>query len=479
MKESSPLNLYKYLPQTNCGECGSPTCMAFASRLIAREATLDECKPFFAEKTKKKYAKKLAKLEAVIAPEIALVFVGTGDHVQKVGGEDVMYRHQMTYFNKPPFAYDVTDAMSEEDLVKRVKSIAEWKKFYIGKWEYVEMIAVRCVTGDPDKFAKCVKKVQETTDYPLILCSFDPKVLKAGLEVSASKRPLVYAATEENWKEVAQLVYDYKVPVTLSCPFDLDGLRSMADTFEEMGFTDLVLDPGTAPNGEKLQETLHNFLKIRRSGVEESKKDLAYPIMCLPINAWLTTDDPVRAAYWESLLTTTFVLRGADIMIKHSMEPHSVIPDMHLRFNVYTDPRTPVQVKPGIHEVGHPDKDSPIFVTTNFALTYYTVESDLASNEIDSYLMAVDTEGIGVQAAVAGGQLTPGKIKDAFDESEINPEESTYKAIVVPGMAARFTGELDDLYKYKIRTLAGSEDSGRIPGWMKEYWPPEPPTTEE
>ena len=473
MKESSPLMLYKYLPKTNCGECGEKTCMAFAAGIIARERTLDECPPLVKEK---KYAKKLEQIKEVIAPEVRSVFVGTGDKQMMVGGEDVMYRHQMTFFNKPPFAYDVTDDMDEAALVERIKQISEWKKFYIGKWEYVEMVAVRGVTGDATKFAACVKKVQETTDYPLILCSFDPKMLKAGLEVAAEKRPLVYAANKDNWQEVAQLVHDYNVPVTLNVPFDLDGLKSMTVTFEEMGNRDIVLDPGTAPNGKMLQETFVNFLKLRRAGVEEGQKDIAYPLMCLPINAWLTTDDPIRAAYWESVLTTTFVLRGADIMVKHSMEPYSVILDMHLRFNVYTDPRTPVQVKPGIHKVGKPTEDSPFFVTTNFALTYYTVESDLASNDIDSYLMAVDTEGIGVEASVAGGQVTPQKIKDGIAEEGFDPQtDVTHRSIILPGLAARMSGELEDLYKYKVRVLVGSGDSGRIPGWMKDNWPPTPP----
>lgn len=473
MKETSPLGLYKFLPQTNCGECGSDTCMAFASRLIAREATIDECKPFFAEKTKKKYSKKLANLEETVAPEVSLVYVGTGDRQLKVGGEDVMFRHQMTFFNKCPFAYDVTDTMEEAALVERVKAIAEWKKFYIGNWEEVEMIAVRGVSGDPGKFAACVKKVQETTDKPLILCSFDPKVLKAGLEVAAEKRPLIYAANKDNWKEVAQLAFDYKVPVTLSSPFDLDGLKSLAMTFKEMGINDLILDPGTAPNGEKLQASLQNSINLRRAAVDESQKDHNFPVMHLPINAWMTSDDPARAAYWESILTTAFAIRGSDIMIKHSIDPHSVMPDMHMRFNIYTDPRTPVQVKPGINEINKPDaKDSPIFVTTNFALTYYTVESDIASNDIAAYLLAVNTDGIGVQAAVAGGQLTPTKIKDALELAGINPEETNHKAIILPGMAAKFSGELEEMYGYKVKVLPGPADSGRIPGWMDANWPP-------
>lgn len=469
MKETSPLNLYKQLPQTNCKECGEQTCMAFAAGLIARTKKVEDCTPLIKEK---KYAKKLETLKSIVAPELRMVLVGVGDKQIKVGGEDVMFRHQMTFFNKPPFAYDVTDAMDEAKLVERVKKISAWKKFYIGKWERVEMIAVRSVTDDPAKFAAAVKKVMETTDYPLILCSLNPKVLKAGLEVAAKARPLIYAATKENWKEVAQLAHDYNVPVVISVPFDLDGLKSLAATFAAMGLTDLVLDPGTAPNGKTLQQTLLNFISLRRAAVEEAQRDISYPVMALPINAWMTTEDPVRAAYWESVLSAAFTIRGAAIMIKHSIEAYSMMPDMHLRFNIYTDPRKPVQVKPGLYKVGTPGPESPVIVTTNFALTYYTVESDVASNGINAYIIAINTDGIGVQASVAGGQLTPTKIKDAMDESGFDWKGQKYPAIMLPGMAAKFSGELEDLFSGKAKIMVGPEDSGRIADWMKTFWPP-------
>ncbi|NMC10020.1 MAG: acetyl-CoA decarbonylase/synthase complex subunit gamma [Methanothrix sp.] len=469
MKETSPLNLYKQLPQTNCKKCGEETCMAFAAGLIARTRKVEDCTPLIEEK---KYAKKLDTLKTIVAPELKMIYVGVGDKQVKIGGEDVMFRHQMTFFNKPPFAYDVTDAMEEAKLVERVKKITNWKKFYIGKWERVEMIAVRSVTDDPTKFAACVKKVMENSDFPLILCSFNPKVLKAGLDVAGKAKPLIYAANKDNWKEVAQLAFDFKVPVVLSVPFDLDGLKSMAVTFASMGLTDLVLDPGTAPNGKMLQQTLQNFINLRRAAVEEAQRDIAYPVMALPINAWLTTDDPVRAAYWESVLTAAFTIRGGAVMIKHSTEAHSMMPDMHLRFNIYTDPRKPVQVKPGLYKVGNPGPESPVFVTTNFALTYYTVESDIASNAIDAYILAINTDGIGVQASVAGGQLNPTKIKDAMNETGFDWKGQKYPALVLPGMAAKFSGELEDLFAGQAKIMVGPEDSGRIVGWMKDMWPP-------
>jgi ArsR family metal-binding transcriptional regulator len=44
-----PLDLYSLLPQTNCGECGEATCMAFAAKLFMQERSPAECLPLFSD----------------------------------------------------------------------------------------------------------------------------------------------------------------------------------------------------------------------------------------------------------------------------------------------------------------------------------------------------------------------------------------------------------------------------------------------
>lgn len=39
----TPLHMYKLTPKTNCGECGFPTCLAFATQVIVGQADLDGC----------------------------------------------------------------------------------------------------------------------------------------------------------------------------------------------------------------------------------------------------------------------------------------------------------------------------------------------------------------------------------------------------------------------------------------------------
>jgi acetyl-CoA decarbonylase/synthase complex subunit gamma len=158
-------------------------------------------------------------------------------------------------------------------------------------------------------------------------------------------------------------------------------------------------------------------------------------------------------------------------MILHSIEPYAMLPELHIRDTIYTAPRKPVTVDPAMYKIGSPTKDSPVFVTTNFALTYYTVESDISSNKIDCYLWAIDTEGIGVEAAVAGGQLTAAKIKKGIESSGFSMKDDTsHNTIILPGLAARLQGDVED--ETGSRVLIGPADSGRIPGWLEKNWPP-------
>jgi len=468
MKVNSPLEVYKFLPQTNCGDCGEATCMAFASHMIDRSLKLEDCPPLLEEKFKKKYLK----LAELLAPEIREVIIGTGEHTVSVGGDDILYRHQLTFFNQPALAVDVWDTMSEDELTERIKFINEYKKFYVGRFLKLDMVAIRSTSGDLDKFKQAVTSVAGNTELPLILCSLDPKVLKAGLEVVADRKPLLYAATKDNWQDVADLVMEYDVPLVLFSPDDLDTLKSLAATFLEMGRDDLVLDPGTNPQGKSLRESFENFLMIRRAGIKEGQRDIAFPLLAVPMTAYLANDDPVSASYWETVLASVFTVRYGDIMILHSIEPYALLPELHIRDTIYTDPRTPVKVDPKVYEVGSPDKDSPVFVTTNFALTYYTVESDLASNGIDCYLLATDTDGLGVEAAVAGGQMTGQKVSDEFKRVGFDFSEMTaHNTVILPGLAARLQGDMEDASGLKVKI--GPPDSGRIPGWMEKNWPPE------
>lgn len=461
----SPIDVYKLLPRTNCKECDEENCMAFATKLVNREASLEDCPPLLEEKYRGSYQR----IWEMLKPPMKEITIGVGERSVKIGGQFVMYRHEFTYYNPTPIAIDVTDEMAEEELEKRVKGTEEFIFNYIGKDLKLDLVAVRSTSDDPKKFESTVKKVIENTSLPLILCSLNPEVLEAGLIASQGKRPLLYAATRENWMEAAKLALMYDVPLAVSAPNNLNLLKSLAKTLTEYGVKDLVLDPGTFPD-EGLADTINNFTMLRRAICKEEDETLGFPLIGTPIVVWTKSgEDPEVARWKEAYLASILIARYADLLIMHSLDGWVLLPTAILRQNLYTDPRKPVAVKPELVTLGKPDESSPVMFTTNFALTYYTVEADIKSADISCYLMVVDTEGISVESSVAGRKLTADKVAEAIKDLDVASKVS-HRKIIIPGRASRLSGEIEDATGWEV--LVGPLDSSGIPAFLKEKWPP-------
>jgi len=280
MKELSPIDVYKLLPKTNCKECGQENCMAFATKIVNREVSIDSCKPLF----KKEYEKNYAQLKELLKPAVQEVTVGVGEKAKKLGGKLVMYRHEFTYTNPTAIAIDVTDEMSENELTSRIKKTENFSFEYIGYTLKLDMIAVRCTSGDAEKFKSTVKKVSETTNLPFVICALNPAVAEAGLMAAPKAKPLIYAANTENWKDMAELALMYNCPLVVSAPNDLNTLVSLTKTLKAYGVKDLVLDPGTFLN-EGLGTTLNNFTMLRRAACKGGEELAGYPLMAVPMAA--------------------------------------------------------------------------------------------------------------------------------------------------------------------------------------------------
>jgi len=463
-KELSPIDVYMLLPRTNCKKCGQENCMAFATKLVNRELALELCTPMLEEK---QYAQAYQKLWEMLKPLVKEVTIGTGDGALKIGGKLVMYRHELTYVNPTVIAVDVTDEMSDGELLDRLKKTEGFSYTYIGRELKLNMIAVRSTSNDADKFRATVKKVTANTKLPLTLCSFNPEVIEAGLMAAPKTRPLIYAATENNWRDMAELSLMYDCPLAVFAPNNPKLLRSLAKTLVNYGVEDLVLDPGTFPP-EGLTDTLVNFTMVRRMACKKGDDLLGFPIIGTPIVAWTQKAEVPEVNMWnEAYMASMLITRYADILILHSTEGWVLLPNVFLRENIYTDPRKPVAVEPGLREFGRPDPTSPVLMTTNFALTYYTVASDIESNGLNCYVIVVDTEGHAVDTSVAGRKLTAENTADAVKATRID-EKVKHKKLIIPGKAARLSGEIQELSGWQV--LVGPRDSSEIPKFLSEKW---------
>jgi acetyl-CoA decarbonylase/synthase complex subunit gamma len=466
LKELSPITIYKSLPKTNCKECGVDNCMAFATKIVNREIELDSCKPLLKPENTKSYAL----LNELLKPAVKEVIVGVGDKAKKIGGKLVMYRHEFTYKNPTAIAIDVTDEMSDSEIVARVQKTDNFTFEYIGNTLKLDMIAVRCTSGDADKFKAAVKKVSETTKLPMILCTMNPAIAKAGLMAAPKARPLLYAANATNWKDMAELALMYNCPIVASAPNDLNTLVSLAKTLMAYGITDIVLDPGTFTN-EGFPDTINNFTMLRRAATKAGDELAGLPLLGVPMVAWVdkgdTADDLIK--WREAYIASMLIVRFADVLIMHGNDGWSLLPMSVLRQNIYTDPRKPVAVAPGLKVYGTPDENSPVLFTSNFALTYYTVASDIESNKLNAYLIVVETEGSAIDSGVAGRKLTAERVADAIKASGIE-QKVKHRKIIIPGKASRISGEIEELSGWKVQV--GPRDSSEIPKYLIEKWQP-------
>jgi acetyl-CoA decarbonylase/synthase, CODH/ACS complex subunit gamma len=466
LKELSPITIYKSLPKTNCKECGVDNCMAFATKIVNREIELDSCKSLL----KPENAKSYTILKELLKPAVKEVIVGVGDKAKKIGGKLVMYRHEFTYKNPTAIAIDVTDEMSDSEIVARVQKTDNFTFEYIGNTLKLDMIAVRCTSGDADKFKAVVKKVSETTKLPMILCTMNPAIAEAGLMAAPKARPLLYAANSTNWKDMAELALMYNCPIVASAPNDLNTLASLAKTLMAYGITDIVLDPGTFPN-EGLPDTINNFTMLRRAATKSGDELAGLPLLGVPMVTWVdkgdTADDLIK--WREAYVASMLIVRYADVLIMHGNDGWSLLPMTVLRQNIYTDPRKPVAVAPGLKVYGTPDENSPVLFTSNFALTYYTVASDIESNKLNAYLIVVDTEGSAIDSGVAGRKLTAERVADAIKASGIE-QKVKHRKIIIPGKASRISGEIEELSGWKVQV--GPRDSSEIPRYLIEKWQP-------
>jgi len=464
-KELSPIEVYKMLPMTNCKECGESNCMALAAKLVNREATLQECPPLL----EPKYTEAYNKLWMLLKPAVKAVEVGTGDKSVVLGGEYVLYRHEFTYFNLPSIAIDLSDEMPPEEFEARIKIADEFMYEYIGMQLTLDMVALRSTSNDPAKFEAAARKAADLTEMPLLLCALTPDVMEQALSAVGNKRPLIYAATKDNWKEMADLALMYNCPLVASAPFDLDALKSLAKTLTEYGVVDIVLDPGTQWD-EGISNTLDNFTILRWDAINEEEEYLGFPLLGAPIAAWTEkADDPLINEWNEAMLTSALITRYSDILVVHSVSGWSLLPLVFLRQNLYTDPRKPVSVEAGVFNYGNPDDSSPVLLTTNFALTYYTVASDIEGAKLGCYLVVVDSEGLSVESAVAGRKMTADTVAEALVSFEVG-DLVKHRHLIIPGRAARLSGEIQETSGWTVSV--GPLDSSGAAKFIEDNWPP-------
>ena len=440
----SGIQIYKLLPQTNCKECGFPTCLAFAMKLAAKQADLSAC-PDVSEESK-------AKLEESSAPPVRLVTLKADGHEAKAGNETVMYRHEKTFYNRPGLFVRLRDDLPVGELEAKAKEIADYHVDYVGMSLIVDGLAVEA-TGDGAAFAQAIETVLKAAQRPLILIADDPEVMAEGLKVAADTTPLLYGATAENWEAFAKLAQEHKAPMAIRAD-SLSKLAELTDQIKEAGVPDMVLDHGV----RDLVSSLALQTELRRLALKKTFRPLGFPIIAFPGECAEDEGMAVVAA-------AQAIAKYAGFVVLEEFSPATVYSLLVMRENIYTDPQKPIQVQPGIYELNDPGPDAPAMVTTNFSITYFSVANEVDGSGLPAWLVVADAEGMSVLTAWAAGKFDAERIAKDVKRFGL-ADKINHQSLILPGHVSVLMGELEEeLPGWQI--LVGPREAVDLPAFLK------------
>jgi acetyl-CoA decarbonylase/synthase, CODH/ACS complex subunit gamma len=434
----SGIQIYKLLPQTNCKECGFPTCLAFAMKLAAKQVELAGC-PYVSEESK-------AQLADSAAPPIRLVALKSNGHEVKAGNEVVLFRHDKTFYNKPGLFVEIPNNKPLEDVEKLARQVDGYTTNYVGIDLEIDGFAVRDVIGDPSHFSATIKAIRTVSSKPMILVSTDPAVIEAGLSVLTGENPLIFAANEENWEALAAHAKGAKAALGVTAR-SLEDLSALTEKIKGLGIDDIVL----GPQSDNLGEELTTSTIIRRLAIKKNFRALGFPLIAFPKS--------VSAA-------AQAITKYAGFIVLDQLLPELVYPLLVLRQNIYTDPQKPIQVQPGLYEINSPKPEDPLLVTTNFSITYFSVANEVEGSGLPAWLLVADAEGMSVLTAWAAGKFDAERIAKAVKTFNV-ADKISRKRIVLPGHVAVLSGELEgELPEWEVRV--GPREAVDLPAFMKQ-----------
>ena len=438
------VEIFKLLPKTNCKKCGHPTCLAFAMKLAQRQATLDSC-PDVSEEAKKV-------LGEASAPPVRPMTFGAGDKAVKMGEETVLFRHDKKFVNPCAFAVEIKDTLSEADIAAIAEEVVKSEIDRVGQKLRIDAIALTNASGDGGKLEAAAKTVAaKAAGVPVIINTQNTQAAEAAVKVFSDKRPLIYGATAANFEAMANIAKANKAILGVGAS-GLDELSTLTDKIKGLGVEDMVIDSGA----RKAKEIIENNTLIRRAAIKKNFKPLGFPI----IN-FIQREDSLH----EALLGVIGITKYASIVVLSSIEKWKNLALFTLRQNIYTDPQVPMQVEQKVYPIGEPKPESPLFITTNFSLTYFIVSGEIENSKVASRLAVMDCEGLSVLTAWAAGKFTASKIAQFITESGVEKDIAT-KELIIPGYVAILSGSIEDkLPGWKI--TVGPREANAIPAFLR------------
>jgi acetyl-CoA decarbonylase/synthase complex subunit gamma len=367
-----------------------------------------------------------------------------------LGGETVLYRHEKTFVNPTAMAVELLAGGDPASLDKKLAAIAGYRFDRVGETFRVDLVAVTQGQGSREAFIDLARKAIQVSGRALILRSPDPQSLLLCAEAVKNSHSVLASADASNAEILVRAARENGHALAVTAP-DLDSLAALTARIKESGFNDLLIEfPRTGFRDRFLLNTV-----ARRAALLGNVKALGYPTLRF------LSGDPMET----TVSAVTEIAKYGGLVVLPDFDPAQLSPLMTLRLNLFTDPQKPIQVEPKVYAIGEPGRKSPVFVTTNFSLTYFIVSGEIENAGLSAWLVVPECEGMSVLTAWAAGKFNGTRIAQFVRETGFESQVET-RSLVIPGYVATISGELEEnLPGWKA--LVGPQEAGDIESFAK------------
>ncbi len=428
--ELSGLQIFKHLPaakkllEANCKACGFPTCMAFALKIAQKQTSIDKC-PFTPEELKNLLN------EAFKIQQHEITF-GKGKQL-KIGGETVMFRHEKTFINKPVTAITLDSADSDFD--KKLDKIKNYSIDRIG--EIFKVDAINLI--DNGNLQTCIDKITQA-NLGLIIETENAEIIEKIKDLN----PIIKTNKKLSDKDITTAINGKNI----------EEIAKNSLNAQSLGLKKLVLNIDL--NNKTTAQIIEELTQIRRLAIIKKSEPFIYPVMTR-----VKETDPYKALAIASLL----ICRYSNLIIFDIFNEALLTTAFTLIQNIYSNPQKPLQVDSKVYEINEPDENSFVFMTTNFALTYFAVLSEIESLTQSSYIVITPSDGMSVLTAWSANKFTPEMVAKIINsDKKLNKVKN--KKIIIPGLLSHMKEELDEaLPDWQI--LVGPNEAFKIQDFVK------------
>lgn len=438
------LQIFKLLPKTNCGDCGVPTCLAFAMKLAQKKAELSEC-PHASDEAKEV-------LGAASEPPMQTLKLGVGPHAFEVGGETEMFRHEKTFYHQTAIAIRVNDDDDIDSIAANVSEANDYIIERVGEKLHIDAFCLSNVSQNREKFLTALETIAENSSKAVILDCADRDTIKAALAMLEGKRPVIYPGDADS-SQFVDLAQKHGASLIVTAG-SFNKLAAQTERIVQAGFKDILLNIKSSNPGERLR----NNTIMRRAALRKGFKLFGFP------SVWFIEADDEYELQAEAAVG---ICKYSGIVALPKFSKEMLLTLYTLRQNIYTDPQKPIQVDPKLNAIGDPGPDSPVFVTTNFSLTYFIISGEIENAGISAWLVIPDCEGMSVLTAWAAGKFSGEKIGKFVKSIGLEERVST-REIIIPGYVASISGDLEEaLPNWKV--IVGPQEASDLAPFIKHY----------